>query len=330
MPARSNEFQQLVFLIKKVLEPSTATVTESKLLTDRITGEKREVDVCIEGEFGDFPSVVSIECRDHGRPADVTWVEAAKAKHDRLPTTTLVLVSRLGFYNPARELAAKLGVQLLSYEQITERDVKEVLGVAGRAWAMTVALNVTKFVGILPAHEDLPAARVVFGPTHHCYNEHGTIVGNFGQLANALLRQPYVADLFNQQANESHKSFSAALPARLSSGERIRVGKIQPRIFRPLDSVEIHGTCRIARADFQLEHARLAGGVRGPIQVSWGSSMLDGNDAMLTVIQREGADPAVALHVQEPIDHKPKARAKSSRTKKPRQTARRAGTLPDK
>ena len=34
MPARSNDFQKLVFLVKKVLADTGATVTESKLLTD--------------------------------------------------------------------------------------------------------------------------------------------------------------------------------------------------------------------------------------------------------------------------------------------------------
>ena len=91
MPARSNEFQQLVFLVKKVLSPTTATVTESKLLTDLQTGDEREVDVCIEAELGGHPVVLCIECRDHKRQADVTWVEQMLSKHQRLPTGTLVL-----------------------------------------------------------------------------------------------------------------------------------------------------------------------------------------------------------------------------------------------
>lgn len=59
---------------------------ESKMLTDRVTKRKREVDVCIEGHVGGHSVVVSVECRDHKRIADVSWVDAMKAKHDRLPT----------------------------------------------------------------------------------------------------------------------------------------------------------------------------------------------------------------------------------------------------
>ena len=85
MPARSNEFQRLTFLVKKLLAGS-ATVSESKLLVDRRTGTEREVDVCIESTVGGQPVVVSVECQDHGRSADVSWVEQMKAKHEHLAT----------------------------------------------------------------------------------------------------------------------------------------------------------------------------------------------------------------------------------------------------
>jgi hypothetical protein len=66
---------------------------------------KREVDVCVEGIVGGTPLNVCLECRDHARPADVTWVEAMKAKHDRLPTHALILASRSGFTNQAQVVA---------------------------------------------------------------------------------------------------------------------------------------------------------------------------------------------------------------------------------
>jgi hypothetical protein len=81
MPKRTNDFQRLVYLIRTNVA-GDSTVTESAMLTDRLTGSKREVDVCIDGEVGGHSLMVCIECRDHQRVADVTWVDAMKAKHD--------------------------------------------------------------------------------------------------------------------------------------------------------------------------------------------------------------------------------------------------------
>ena len=77
MPKRSNEFQKLVFLVKQHASDTTQ-VTESKMLKDIITGAEREVDVCIEGSVGGHDVVVSFECIDRKRRADVTWVEMMK------------------------------------------------------------------------------------------------------------------------------------------------------------------------------------------------------------------------------------------------------------
>jgi len=81
MPKRTNVFQKIVFLVKKHAATG-ATVTESKLLRDRITGAAREVDICVESVIVGHEVVVSLECRDRGRKADVQWVEEMKTKHD--------------------------------------------------------------------------------------------------------------------------------------------------------------------------------------------------------------------------------------------------------
>lgn len=72
-----------------------------------------EVDVCIEAEVGGHTVVICIECRDHSRTADVTWVDQMKGKHERLPTNTLVLASRSDFSKRARSAAKVAGIQLL-------------------------------------------------------------------------------------------------------------------------------------------------------------------------------------------------------------------------
>src|SRR5713101_7310908 len=109
MPRRTNEFQSLIAVIQSHLDPGAA-VEESVLLEDRITRTKREVDVCVRGNLAKQPVTVSIECRDHGRTADVTWVEEMNCKHSRLPTNILVLVSHSGFSLEAIRVADALNI----------------------------------------------------------------------------------------------------------------------------------------------------------------------------------------------------------------------------
>lgn len=112
MPARSNMFQRLVAAVHKDLGPGW-TVEESRSLTDARTGEQREVDVVAEALVGGYPIVISIEVRDRGRAADVTWVEAMAQKHDDLPTSKLVLWSSTGFSNSAITKARALGIETI-------------------------------------------------------------------------------------------------------------------------------------------------------------------------------------------------------------------------
>ena len=88
----------------------TASVIESAPLVHRLTGEKREVDVVVRATVGEHPLVISLECIDHSRAADVTWVEQMKSMHDHLETNRLVLVSRSGFSEQALTLARSLGI----------------------------------------------------------------------------------------------------------------------------------------------------------------------------------------------------------------------------
>lgn len=135
----------------------SATVTESKPLLDRRTGTMREVDVCIESTVGGHPVVVSVECRDHGRPADVSWVEQMKAKHEHLATNALVLVSRSGFTKEASAVAKAEGIQLLSYDAVSEESVRNLFGFGSSLWGATYELSVTKVIAVVPAIGDIPS-----------------------------------------------------------------------------------------------------------------------------------------------------------------------------
>lgn len=104
MPKRSNPFQQLVRLLHERLDDSWS-VTESKMFQDSLTGEEREVDIVLESSVGTYKVIVSIECRDHKRKADVSWIESMVQKHHSLPTSKLVLWSASGFSKAALKKA---------------------------------------------------------------------------------------------------------------------------------------------------------------------------------------------------------------------------------
>lgn len=116
MPKRSNEFQQLIYSIQHRVADG-ATVTESKFLIDRQTGDEVEVDIAIQSIVNGFPITISIEVRDRGRPATIEWVRESIGKHATLPTNKLVLVSKSGFTKSALKKATENEIEALSLEQ---------------------------------------------------------------------------------------------------------------------------------------------------------------------------------------------------------------------
>ncbi len=85
----------MIYYVKRHYAPPEVEVTESKMMTDRDTGEQREVDIVMEGTIGDEPVVISIEVSTGTRPKGSPWVESMLSKHDRMPTNRLVLVSQI-------------------------------------------------------------------------------------------------------------------------------------------------------------------------------------------------------------------------------------------
>lgn len=113
MPKRTNQFQRLAATIHAKLTKGWV-VEESAMLMDRVTGALREVDVVARATVMTYEMLLCIECRDHARAADVTWIEAMAKKHEALGTSKLVLWSRRGFTSSAVNKAAFLGIELIS------------------------------------------------------------------------------------------------------------------------------------------------------------------------------------------------------------------------
>lgn len=114
------------------------------MLTDRVNGEQREVDILVVAAAGGYTVQIGIEVISWARPADTPWIEKMRAKHDNLSTDKLVLVSESGFYEPARRKADFYGIEVLTLEEANEADwpLIATLTATGVFEVMTISFEV--------------------------------------------------------------------------------------------------------------------------------------------------------------------------------------------
>jgi hypothetical protein len=105
LPPRTNQEQEVIALLRRLLAREGCEVTESAMLYDRVARTNREVDVVIRCPMNEDATItLSCEVVDHKHPKDIKWVEQQISKHARLETNILMLVSWSGFTKSALEL----------------------------------------------------------------------------------------------------------------------------------------------------------------------------------------------------------------------------------
>jgi hypothetical protein len=123
MPQRTNLFQQVVAVIHEHLAGDGVLVEESAMLTNRLTGKKREVDVVVRSTTAGHEFVIGVEASSRQpNPISVEWVEQMIAKHINLPTDKVVLVSESAFTAQARDLAIKEYMVPIAPETLQQGD----------------------------------------------------------------------------------------------------------------------------------------------------------------------------------------------------------------
>lgn len=122
MPARTNEFQQLVRRIYEQLVPAGATVTESAFLTERDSSSSREVDILVEFRLEDTVIRLAVERRDRYRASDIEWIDQLIGKYRDLPVDRVVAVSRTGFTAAATIKACANRIDVRSLKDALEAD----------------------------------------------------------------------------------------------------------------------------------------------------------------------------------------------------------------
>lgn len=295
MPKRSNEFQRLVFLVKQQMA-SEGTVTESKMLVDRHTGAEREVDICIELMVAGHAVVVCIECRDRRRRADVTWLDEMKAKHERLPTNTLVLASRVGFTRQALKAADVLNIETIALTGLEAPAIEAVFGKAGSVRARTISFSPTKVTIAVAAVAGLPVEVVAVLPDNWLHAPDGTVAGTVKDYLREVLANPELLREATEQALPEHDAFEVEFsPPRDQAGQPFCLMKVDPPVLRPIERVVVRGKFVLEATEFPMSHARL-----GDRNVAWSSASLLGRRALLVGSASSAADRVFTLHVEPP------------------------------
>ncbi len=291
MPKRSNDFQRLIYLVRLNLSEG-AKVTESKMMRDRLTKRHREVDVVIDGKVGSQRVVVSVECRDHQRAADVTWVDMMKSKHDRLDTHVLLLASRSGFTSEARDVASKYGIELFTLEDVNNANIPALLGPNGSLWLKLVTITAEK-VSIRVAQVGvLPPETVATSPDNLLYLENGSEHCQTKELVDRLLKSPRARSYLLAEANEEHRWFEIFWePPSSHEGKPLYMKKLEPVVLRSVEHIRIVGSCKVEIGRFGMRHGRI-----GDVQVSWGKSTIAGKATMVVATFKETGEAKLSVN----------------------------------
>jgi hypothetical protein len=207
MPRRTNEFQQLVYLLQRQLA-SAAKVRESAMLKDKSTGSDVEVDIVIEASVGAIPVRVGIECNSESRKSTVEWVREMFGKHSSLPIDRTVLISKAGFTPEAVAAAQAKEMVALSLDAATDQNWQEYVDALGdlmmAAFTLTpTGLGLITFAAPLPEFPQLSDGTPARVPSKR-------FDGTLRELIMKVLHQPeaveWAARYWTGQARDERKA----------------------------------------------------------------------------------------------------------------------------
>ena len=125
MSKPGRKLEKIVRDLEKFLGDSNLEVKSPDKLFDYASESYREVDISIKGKLGTHPILIVIECRDWGKPQNVTWIEQLKTKRDGIRANKMIAVSTSGFSLNAKTLAEKYGIEI---RNVNDLDAKELSG----------------------------------------------------------------------------------------------------------------------------------------------------------------------------------------------------------
>lgn len=290
MPARTNEFQEMVTLLTRVMrEDDSVIVNPSAMLTDIITGELREVDILVETTAIGRKLSLAVECRDWKRPQSVQWVEEMHAKNLALPVNKTVLVSSKGFTKAALKKAAHYGMDSIVPGEVTPgfigsvvNNLHEVVTKRAHFKVKTVMLQIQLADGHapwVPTFADSPV-----------YTQDGTEIEAVGGIVRGMLDGNPAQQTHLRSATEKDKFMNIRTNGPTSrDGDPLFVipaieGKELPPA--PILGMYIEGPVKLDLVKISLTHGDYDG-----MPYSSGSTPFEG--MRVSVVATEGKDGTV-------------------------------------
>lgn len=276
MPKRSNEFQRLTYAIHKQLSIGAA-VTESKLLVDRATKKKREVDVVIETRTGNLKIIISVEVTASTRPADLEWLNKMEGKHKSLPTDKLVLVSKSGFTQSAIDEAETYGIELMSLDEAIVADWTLIVNKLEEVFLGRCHFTPTECRAVLAGEEYQQSNDPIVGPDLMLYNSQGQCQGTLRDIIKQVLKQPAILEnIYKRKDRKDIRSFEIEFP--VPSGSYLLDSSNTPRKVRALRA---KGGCKFLIDSVPLEHHTY-----GKEQIAFGKVSIPEGEKILSIVER--------------------------------------------
>lgn len=111
-------FEEVAGRIEAHLAPTGAVVKLDDHLRDKKTGQLRQVDASIRYRVGSVEILITLECRRHSDPQDVTWIEQLAKKKENIGANATIAVASEGFFKTAGISAA--------FENVYPRTLEEL------------------------------------------------------------------------------------------------------------------------------------------------------------------------------------------------------------
>jgi hypothetical protein len=128
MARKGRALELLVKSLEVHFSGEEATIESPAFLVDRITGQKRELDVLVTKGLGHHQHRIAFECRDRKVPIGNPDVEGFKGKIADLDIQKAVMVSSSGFIKKAIEKAGFYGISCLELSDIDKADFLHIGG----------------------------------------------------------------------------------------------------------------------------------------------------------------------------------------------------------
>lgn len=237
MPARTNEFQELVALIERALAPQGAKIRQSVMESVPGLSSPREIDVLVEGQFGSVHMKIAYEAKNERRRIDVITVESLIGKYrgpGSVSVDKFVLVSSRGFTKGAIEKAKLADIELITLQEAKSKD-----------WGIDSGLKVCRYppeIVKFTLYPDLQVPDKIFAYNHGHFlssdgKDHGsptTVVATIF-FENWLPKNRAKYEAFEAKVRDEFNGIGRWIIRVDCTGSKVKLGSTEHRV----DSIEI-------------------------------------------------------------------------------------------